>query len=101
MKNKLLKYPILEIVIGILWLYPFKNIINTKILPQISWFIVINTYKLISIITHFFGAPDNYDEAKAIGILLSFISFFLTLIIKVIMLVFVIILIRKAKKKYL
>lgn len=101
MKDKLLKYPIIETIVAILWLYPFKNIIN-ELFHQASfqiamWVFILPNY-LYDLIIHHAIQPIE-EGTKALGIGASFLSYPIGFIIKVIILVLAVMLIRKIKQK--
>jgi len=100
-KDKLLKYPIIETIIAILWLYPFGNFINT-FLHEIAFYICVYCLYFLNFLSDWINHENTVEElAKATGITASFLSYPIEFTIKILILILFIFLFQKIKLKCL
>lgn len=97
-KSSLLKFPIIEAIIAILWLYPFKTSINDSLF-WVSFSIGANLYLGISHLSDWI-THKNTPNGDPFGFMALFLAFPILFIIKIIILTFVILLIINIKRKY-
>jgi hypothetical protein len=104
MKKIILKYPIIEIIISGLWLYPFFNFVDTMMIKFFAycWFYFA---RAIAYVSDFFmsshALQDLEEHSRGVGIGIYIYAILTFFIFKIIILVFVIRYFNKWKKKYL